>query len=383
MKSKYKYGVSLLLALILLGAFYWFYNKFYPTQTGEWSQKDKNKFDENLVVNSGWEGNSFWTSLDFPGKQNVCLKISLKSPLEQNFKEKLSVGQAPRAYFYPKSGTLADLFALMSPAQVEEKIREGKPYLIEHLDKNVSREGKDLFFLGENEKFLIPTKGIFSKIFPAAELPQSVGQASSLPYADVLVNLPEGVLLSDGKGVFVISQGQLYLVRSPEVFEAMGYKWGDIAQMDNYEKSFNAYLSGNLIDFNAANPNGTILKDAQGLYLVWENKLYSLSEEELNKYFPGQPVVEASQKDLEGNCAGQSGSNKILCCTNNSIDPRLNPPYYFPYLNTLNWKLDSIATEKNIENIDWQSKLALNQENSLRRLGSLKNFVLYGLGILK
>ena len=361
---------------------YWAFNKFYPAQTGEWSRNDAENFDESYIPNSDWTNNSFWVSLDFPGKQNVCLDIYAEDNNPTNSQMEIPVTQAPRAYFYPEAGTLADFFSQMTPAQVEEKIKQGKPYFIGHLADNIAREGKDIFFVGENEKFLVPTKAIFSKHFPMKELPAPVDDPSALPFANVLVNLPEGILLSDGQGVFVVSQGKLFLIRSPEVFEAMGYKWEEVKQMDNYEKSFNSYLSGNLIDFDSANPNGTILKDAKGLFLVWGEKLYSLTPEEQAEYFPEQPIVEIDKKDLRADCSSDGNSKRISCCIDNA-DTRLNPPSYSPFLNTIEWDMSKFVKKDSVEKIDWQSKIAVNKESTLRRLGSLKNFILYGLGIVK
>lgn len=377
-KKKY-WLIAAILPLVIFA--YWFFNKFYPAQVGEWSQESQNNFDEKIVFDSGWEEKSFWTSLDFPGKQNVCLDISPRSGSTKIQTSKITVTQAPRAYFYPKAGTIQDLFIQMDPAHVEEKIKQNKPFFIGHLGSRVQKEGKDLFFLGENEKFLIPTKSIFSKHFPTKKVPETILASSALPYANILINLPEGVLLSDGKGVFVTSQGQLFLIRSPEVFEAMGYKWENIVPMDNYQKSFSAFLSGNLINFDSANPNGTIVKIDQTFYLIWESKLYFLTPDEVTEFFSHQPQVEITHKELQGICSEKNGS-KINCCVSD-VDTRLNPPNVSPFLNTLGWNINQISDKNQIVEIDWQSKIAVNNENTLKRIVSLKNFVLYGLGILK
>jgi|GEM_PF-2521156 len=390
--KKYRLACLIIFFLIIIAGFSWFFNKFFPAQTGEWSEKDKNNFEESVIPNSGWLTSSapqdsgkfdaFWISLDFPGKQNTCLNIYSKTKILNNSNWKIPITQAPRAYFYPVSGTLFDFFSEMSPAKAEENIRQGKPYYLGHLINNVSREGKNIFFLGENEKFLIPTKAIFSKHFPLNEIPVAKNDGSSLPYANVLINLPEGILLSDGKGVFIMSQGKLFLVRSPEVFESMGYKWEDIKQMDNYEKSFNSYLSGNLIDFDFAHPNGTILKKNTDYFLVWNEKLYQLTSEERQKYFPEQPVMEIAKKDLQADCLTHSESYVITCCVR-KVDSRLNPPNYNPFLNTMMWNTNQVIKKGDTTKITWQSRIVINEENGFRRLNSLKNFILYGLGIVK
>jgi len=375
-------AVTALITVLILGiAGYWFLDKFFPTEVGEWSKKTENNFSESGIPTSGWSNGFFWTSLDFPGQQKVCLDIYIiKNGASGKSNFKISIAQAQRAYFYPTAGKITDLFSQMSPVQVEEKIRQGKPYLLANLTDNITREGKDLFFLGQNEKFLIPTKSIFSKHFPAKVIPEPTGSVSPLPYANIIINLPEGILLSDGKGVFVMSQGRLFLIRSPEVFESLGYEWENIKQMDNYEKSSIPYLSGNLINFSSAHPNGTILKDNENLFMVWDEKLYKLTREEQLEYFPEQPVAETSKKDLQAECL--VNGEKTTCCVS-GIDTRQNPPNFNPFLNTINWDLNQIAEKNNVEKIDLQSKITINKENTLKRLVSFKNYIVYTLGIVK
>lgn len=383
MKILKKYwNYILVLAIIIIVTTYWFLGKLFPTQNGSWSKQSEAVFDDSEIPSSEWENKNFWIATDFPGKQNVCFSVLLNNKLSERKIFTLNLTQSPRAYSYPVVGDLADFFALMNPAQVEERIRQEKPYYIGHLFDRISREGKDLFLLGDNEKFLIPKKSLFSFNFPTKEIPAPKNETSSLPYANVLISFPEGILVSDGKGVFVISQGRLFLIRSPEVFEAMGYKWEDIIQMDSAEQIFKAYTSGDLIDFDAANPNGTILKDGENLFLVWEDKLYSLTSAEFEKYFSRQPLIAVNRKGLSADCSTDNSLDRIDCCVSD-FDPRLNPPSYSPYSNTLKWDMSVIAEKTNIKKLNWQATIILDKENIFRRLISLKNFVLYTSGILK
>jgi hypothetical protein len=316
--------------------------------------------------------------------QNICLSIATKQPLEKAVEQTIKLEQSQRAALYPVAGTFSDFLKLMTPANVEEDILQGKPFFIGHLIGNVARESKDLFFLGANEKFLIPTKSIFTAHFPTQEIPAQspTTSSSNLSYANVLIRLPEGILVSDGQGVFVTAQGTLFLIRSPEVFEALGYHWQDVKNMDEDEKNFNPYLGANLLDFDAANPNGTILKNDAGLFVVWNEQLYQITADEQAQYFPAQPLVETTKKEVTAACLGQKGTNAVTCCVN-QIDPRLNPPLSNPFLNTLQWNLAGVIAKDEVAQIDWKSGMAINQANTLKRLGSLKNFFLYGLGILK
>jgi len=375
--------IAIFLAVIVAGgAVYWFFGKFYPAQVDLWSPEAAKDFAKSYVPDSGWNGDNFQTTLDFPGTQNVCISIETKKPLSQNVDKTIDLTQSQRAALYPLAGTLNDFLDLWTPAKVEENIRQEKPFFLGHLIGNVAREGKDLFFLGANEKFLIPTKSIFTAHFPTREIPALSPDASSLPYANVLIKLPEGILVSDGKGVFVTSQGTLFLVRSPEVFESLGYHWQDVKNMDEDEKNFNPYFANNLLDFDAANPNGTVLKKNDGLFVVWNEKLYQITADEQARYFPDRPIVETAQKTRVAGCQGQQGSTGIVCCSNR-VDPRLNPPLTNPFLNTLQWNFSGMIAKDEVAQVAWKSEMAIDNANTLRRLASLKNFVLYGLGILK
>jgi hypothetical protein len=382
-KKYYKPVIAVVVIVMILGFGAWFWGKFFPAQVDSWSPEKQNDLSKSYVPDSGWNGDNFQTTLDFPGGQNICISIATKKPLANAVSQTVKITQAQRAALYPVAGNYNDFLELMTPAKVEEEIRQDKPFFIGHLINNITREGKDLFFLGENEKFLIPTKSIFTANFPTQEIPGYAASVSDLPYANVLVRLPEGILVSDGKGVFVTSQGTLFLVRSPEVFESLGYKWEDVKNMDEDEKNFNPYLGANLIDFDAANPNGTILKNSSGIFLVWGEKLYQITADKQAQYFPAQPVVETTQKNLTANCQAQANSHVITCCASSTVDPRLSPPANYPFMNTLQWNLAGVAAKAQVTQINWQAKMAVNQENTLKRLGSFKNYVLYGLGIVK
>ncbi|MFH1182969.1 MAG: hypothetical protein V1690_01765 [Candidatus Moraniibacteriota bacterium] len=368
------------IVLILVG-FLWFYTKFFPAQTGEWVSNKPDNFSEEKIPDFGFRGSQFWMSVDYPGKLDVCLNIDLKSTNSNNQLPPVSVVQSPRAASYPLAGNLNSLFQEQSPAAVAENINQDKPYLLNHLADNIIREGKDIFFAGAGEKFLLPTKNIFTAYFPNIDIPSPSDQNVALTYSNKLISFPEGVLLSDGKGVFIVSNRKLALIRSPEIFDSLGYKWEEVRQMSRIDMTFNPYLSGNLIDFDAAHPNGTILKNEGDLFLVWNEKLYTLNEEERTKYFPGAPAVEMKKIELKSTCA-TTDNKKFTCCINN-FDPRLNAPQSFPFANTLSWNLGQFIPVENIGQISWQAKVAVNKENTLHRLGSFKNFIFYTLGIVK
>lgn len=377
---------SFLLVLVLFAGLFYFYTKFFPSQTGEWAEKTAD-LTEKIVPSSGWEAsptdgkeNLFWTSLDFPGQQNICLDIYARNDLSINKNFSLPASQTSRVALYPKVESLSNLFTAYPISVVNENLLQDKPYLLCQLENNIKKEDKNIFITTEKEKFLIPTKKIFGNYFPRKSIPEQEEDLSHLDYSNVLVNFPDGVLVSNGQGVFVVSNRKLYLIKSPEIFEALGFQWENVQQMNDFEINLNTLESQNMLGFGSAHPNGIIIKDNGNHYLVWLGKLYQLSEEEKNRCFLFQPQVEVGARDLKASCV--ANGKKTTCCVN-GVDPRLAPPKYFPFANTIAWDIGKITEKENIEKIDWQSKMAVNKENAWRRLGSLKNYFLYTSGIIK
>ncbi|MBM3256450.1 MAG: hypothetical protein FJZ04_03220 [Candidatus Moranbacteria bacterium] len=373
-----KWILFFLIVLIIFTGSYYIYFKFFPSQSGKWI-KNLPVTEEIAMPTSGWENDVFWTTLDFPGEQSICLKVKTRTN-DLPVSASLSAVQTSRAALYPTGGTINDLFLNNSLAAVEENIILGKPFLLNNWPDRVTREGKDILFRGTKDKFLIPTKRIFSTYFPQLEIPPSAEGNSPLYYSNVIINYPEGVLLSDGKGVFVISGRQLFLIKSPQIFESLGYKWEDIRQMNEFEQRKNQHKQGNLFDFESYHPNGTIIEKNGEYFFVWLNKKYSLSREEITKYFPAQPVVAVKEKPLKPDC---KENRKVITCCLSNLDPRLQPPAYFPFSNTIVWNISQTVAQKDIEQINWQSQIAPNKENVLRRIGSLKNYLFYTLGFAK
>ena len=366
------------IALVFLIGLYYFYFRIFPIQQGEWV-KNSPTTEEMARPTFGWEDGVFWTALDFPGKQNICLEIQT-SPNISRLPTTLPVVQTVIVALFPTAGTVSDLFSDNTLEKIEENIILGKPYLLNNWPDQVTREDKSILFQGKNNKFLIPTRRIFSAYFPQLDIPASSEQTSSQNYSSAMINYPEGTLLSDGEGVFAMSERQLFLIKSPPVFEALGYKWEDIRQMDEFEREKNQYKQSNSLDFGAYHPNGTLIHKNGEYFFVWLNKKYRLSQEEAVKYFPAQPLIAVQEKSLQANCK-QSGK-AVTCCMDN-FDPRRKPPAYSPFSNTAAWDLSQVAGQKDVEQIKWQSQITVNKENTWRRIGSLKNYLLYTLDFAK
>ncbi len=354
---------------------YYFQQKLFPTEEGSWNKQDESNPEYIAPGDSGWEGKTFWTSVSFPGAQNVCIKVSASTNQTTNSFE-IPLNISTRDNLYPSGGTLKDLLSRQSVESIQDAIKKKHPFLLNNQQSNIAKDGKNIFFLGSSEKFLIPDRNIFRTYFRDAEDPVQ-RDTSSLPYSSELISFPEGILFSHANGVFFVSDRKPALIRSPEVFESLGYDWKDVIAVTDFEYNL---LSGErpaLIGFGATHPNGTILKSNDGLFFIFEQKKYSLSEEERVQYFPNQPEVETSMKSEKATC--QSNGNTFSCCVNN-FDPRTKTPQISPYNGTIDWDLSRIISKEKINKIDWQAKVLINKENSIRRLKSLWNYILAQFG---
>jgi len=361
--KKYLTYIVLILALAAVGC--WLFYKFFPVSKGEWTAEEGAVNNNPDVPRSGWTKDGFWISTDFPQKQKACIEIEGGS---LNGVVQIPVVQNKRTSFYPTAGPLLNLFDKYPKEEVERRIKNKEPYIISHLSENISKYGKNTFFLGNEEKFLIPTDKIFSLHFPSVYSPSSTEETHELPYSEDIIGLPEGTLISHNDGAFVISEKKKSLILSPEIFESMGYKWEEVKELIPFEAKLhpNHYI---LTDTYSPHPNGTVISRDDRLYLVWEKELYSLTPEEKEKYFENQPVIEVEERKNNAVCQSRMGS--IHCCIDN-FDPRENPPDYGNFTNAILWKVGSLASEDDTDKIKWRIKRVPNKENFIHRLKGLK-----------
>jgi len=328
--------------------------KLFPKEKGIYSQGVQ---IEDGLQRAGVNEDGTWTSTDYPLKQNICIGFSTQNKEPFN----VEIVKTKKATTFPVKGSFADIVNRFTPQKVEENINKKEPYILSHLYDNTLRIEKSIFFLGEKEKFLIPTSNIFSAYFPGKDIP-SPSSENDLIYSEYVVGFPEGVLVSYKEGVFVISNNKMSLIRSPELFESLGYDWGNILTANPYESNTQARDTG-LLSFSSANPNGTVLKNNDKYFLIWNSSLYAITKEEKEEYFKYNPLIEVEEKKDNVNCIVSNG--KAKCCIDN-YDPRINPPSYTRFNNTILWKIDDINS------FDWEDSVKINKENFLHKLRGLR-----------
>jgi len=370
--------VKISLIIFLLLAFsYYFFGKLFPEERGIWTEEISNSKQE-APLNFGFEGPSFFSSVSFPGNQDVCFEISLKKNNLKNSSFRLPYLKTIRAGIYPVSGSLSDLFQMQNVEEVPRRIQQKEPVILSNLTGNIARDGKNTFFLGDKEKFLIPDRAILSSYFPG-EITIPEKDTSGLDYSDKLVSFPDGLVVSHGEGVFLVSGRGLVLVRSPEVFDALGYDWNKIKALNDFEYILTTSGKIPLIDFNFAHPNGTILNENGKLFFVFEKKLFEISTSQQNQYFSNQPEIKLQKTEGEADC--KTTGNKVNCCVKN-FNPMSGESDSKIFNGTIRLDTSSLASRENIQQISWNSKILVNKENSMRRIKSLKNYILAQLGLL-
>ncbi len=364
------------LILIIFGGF-WFFRQLFPLTKGVWRAEERKNL-EAPETNVGWENKRFWWTSDFPGRQEICFEFETGNKVTGQIKS-LPYRQTVRAMEMPFMGNLNDLIQKTSVEEIRERIFNGRPFLMAGMERHVFREGKNIFFRVASDKFLFPTVNIFGYYFPNREIPKDETQIEEMNYSNKLIGLPDGVLISRGEGVFAVSGGELALIRSPQIFEAMGYHWEDVKGMTDFETKINPVSGIKSFGLDFSHPNGTILKSEKGYLLVWEGGLWQLSEEERNRYFLFNPVIEVDEVEDEIPCTSES--EKIRCCLD-KLDPRLKGEKIFPFSNTLSVDTGSIS-DLAVNRVDWSSQVIFDRENLAKRLVSLKNYILYTSGIKK
>lgn len=145
--------------------------------------------------------------------------------------------------------------------------------------------------------------------------------------------LPNGTFFSNGESVFFISRGQYRPVLSGEIFEKLGFSWEVIVPQET-EIFSELDGEGDKIVFNSAHPDGIILKIDQDLYLVWEEQLLKIKNEEiLKKVWSDFYTVSASRFVELDSCAPviieKKGEFKCDFDVSSFVGP--NRPYIFKF----------------------------------------------------
>jgi hypothetical protein len=134
---------------------------------------------------------------------------------------------------------------------------------------------------------------------------------------------PNGSLLEYNNTVYLLEEGELRKITSPDVFQALGYKWEQIKKIN--QKEFNSFsISKHSIDLKALQdpekfPEDIIIKDQDKFYITGGSSYYPLylKKEKIEELWPKFTYASAS-KFQENNSIPlkcyETKNEKIIAC---------------------------------------------------------------------
>ncbi len=145
-------------------------------------------------------------------------------------------------------------------------------------------------------------------------------------------DIPNGTIFSNGESAFFVSRGEYRPILSGEIFEKLGFNWNVVIPKGTEAFSLLAG-EGEKIVFSSAHPDGVILKTETGFYLVWEESLVKIKNEEIIKdVWERYYIVPAKELfELDFCVVDVIRDNEINCNfdVSGSISP--NQPYIFKF----------------------------------------------------
>lgn len=221
--------------------------KIFPEERFSYSERNLDK--STLVLNND---NSFILSPQFKSRS---ITLSVTSAEKGAPGDNIIVKKGYAASFYPINPSLtAPHYAI--------KTYKGRYYLI-----------------SEKEKKLIPTQNIL-RTYQASQSvsPMTDEEYSSLALSHDLAGFMDGTLIQYKESIFVISEGEKYVITSPQAFDLLGYNWKNVVIAEEGEARIHPNGDFPLI-LNSKHPDGTILMREEPLayYLVHRGERIQLT----------------------------------------------------------------------------------------------------------
>jgi hypothetical protein len=132
-----------------------------------------------------------------------------------------------------------------------------------------------------------------------------------------------GSLLEFNNTIYFLEEGQLRKIVSPKIFQALGYDWSQVKQIN--QQAFNSFsLSKKLIDFETLQnpedfPEDLIIKDQNNFYITGTESYYPihLSEQKIKEIWTDFTYGEASKfetKNAKPLKCYRTNNEKIIKC---------------------------------------------------------------------
>lgn len=159
-------------------------------------------------------------------------------------------------------------------------------------------------------------------LFPEGEEISDAGKLREIVFSDNKTKYPNGLLLhvKSTNQVFFISRGQKMLFPGPEIFEAFGFSFDNLTDVDMATIDEFKDADVGVFLWTIAHPDGTIFETypSHRLYVVHDGKKYPIASKELLKeVWPDFYTIAVSDENSDENLTCQpvqrKFSKKLFC----------------------------------------------------------------------
>jgi hypothetical protein len=189
--------------------------------------------------------------------------------------------------------------------------------------------------------------------FPAADPINDENQLRQLLFESNKTKYPNGSLLhlKTTNEVFLISRGKKILFPGPEIFQAFGYSFDHLTEVEQSDIDQFPDAGQRVFLWTMAHPDGTIFQafPSHSFYLIFDGKKMPIEDEKiLASAWPGFfaiPVSDFSENNLE-KCKNAASGNKVYCRFDSNNLPSIGQYYLFSVNFPKECKLEALQAGK-------------------------------------
>jgi len=178
------------------------------------------------------------------------------------------------------------------------------------------------------------SKGYVAQFFPEGEAIDNESVLKNFLFEGNPTELPNGSLVSYNDTVFFVSRGKARAFIDPKVFTGLGFDWKNVISINGSQ--YAKLKAGEPVNFNSSHPDGTVLKDGDEKFMIWDQqRLRLLKGSLLESSWKEHYAVKVSQKKsgLVGNCQVKSNIFDDLVCKNKTEEHHFQGNSYLFELN--------------------------------------------------
>jgi len=157
-------------------------------------------------------------------------------------------------------------------------------------------------------------------LLPSAETITNEDQLHSFLFDGDKAKYPNGSLLhlKPTNEVFIITHGKKILFPGPEIFQAFGYSFDDLTEVDQSEIDQFPDANPKTFLWTMPHPDGTIFQafPSHSLYLIFDGKKYPIASQDLlSKVWPSnfEVAISDSSNDNKLPCKNTGKQNQVSC----------------------------------------------------------------------